>query len=60
MASKAKSIKSVEIKTEEFKRSMNEWVIFLDSTLRSAKERIYRLEKRIDELESRQQRDIEN
>ena len=38
----------------ELKSSMNEWIIFLDASLRNAKQHIMLLEKRIAELEERQ------
>jgi hypothetical protein len=37
-----------------FSDSMNEWIIFLDSSIRQSKEHIRFLEKRIAELEDRQ------
>ena len=39
---------------DELKRSTNEWIIFLDASLRDAKQQIRFLQKRIAELEERQ------
>ncbi len=36
----------------ELKRSMNEWIIFLDNTLRDVKQQVRFLERRVSELES--------
>lgn len=47
-----KSFYAVKADMDEFKRSMNEWVIFLDGSLRDAKQQIMVLERRIVELES--------
>ncbi len=49
-----KSFHAVKADMDEFKRSMNEWVIFLDGSLREAKQRIMELERKIAELEARQ------
>lgn len=47
-----KSFHAVKADMDEFKRSMNEWVIFLDGSLRDAKQHIRALERKIVELES--------
>lgn len=47
-----KSFHAVKADMDEFKRSMNEWVIFLDNSLRDAKEQVRFLERRVAELES--------
>ena len=39
---------------DDLKSSMNEWIIFFDASLRNAKQQIMLLEKRIAELEERQ------
>mgnify|MGYP001566513138 CR=1 FL=1 len=49
-----KSFHAVKSDVDEFKRSMNEWIIFLDGSLRDAKQRIMELERKIAELEARQ------
>ncbi|MBI3036639.1 hypothetical protein HYY73_02690 [Candidatus Woesearchaeota archaeon] len=49
-----KSFHAVKADMDEFKRSMNEWIIFLDGSLREAKQRIMELERKIAELEDRQ------
>ena len=49
-----KSFHAVKADMDEFKRSMNEWIIFLDGSLREAKQRIMELERKIAELEARQ------
>ena len=49
-----KSFQAVKADMDEFKRSMNEWVIFLDGSLREAKQRIMELERKLAELEARQ------
>jgi len=49
-----KSFMAVKGDVDEFKRSMNDWIIFLDGSLRDAKQRIHELENRIAELEARQ------
>lgn len=49
-----KSFHAVKADTEEIKRSVNEWIIFLDGSLRMAKERVLELENRLAELEARQ------
>lgn len=36
-----------------FRRSMNEWIMHLDSELIESKERILRLEAKVEELEAR-------
>lgn len=36
----------------ELKRSMNEWIIFLDNSLRDVKQQVRFLERRVSELES--------
>ena len=48
------SFRAAKADVDELKRSMNEWIIFLDSRLRDAKMQIWRLEARIVELEERQ------
>jgi hypothetical protein len=40
--------------SKEFQSSMNEWIIFLDNSVRQSKDHIRILEKRITELEERQ------
>ena len=47
-----KSFREVKSDMEEFRRSMNEWIIFLDNSLRDTKEQVRFLERRVDELES--------
>ena len=47
-----KSFHAVKADMDELKRSMNEWIIFLDGSLREAKQHIRVLERRIAELES--------
>lgn len=49
-----KSFQAVKGDMDEFRRSMNDWIIFLDGSLRAAKEQIMALERRIAELEERQ------
>ena len=49
-----KSFRVVKADVDEFRRSMNEWIIFLDGSLREAKQHIRVLERRIAELEERQ------
>ena len=49
-----KSFKVAKADIDELKRSMNEWIIFLDGSLRDAKMQIRRLERRINALEQRQ------
>ncbi len=49
-----KSFQAAKADVEDFRRSMNEWVIFLDSSLRHAKQQIRALEQRLAELEGRQ------
>ena len=46
------SFHAVKTDVEEFRRSMNEWIIFLDNSLRDAKEQVRFLERRVTELES--------
>lgn len=46
------SFKAAKADVEELKRSMNEWVIFLDNSLRDTKEQVRFLERRVTELES--------
>ena len=48
------SFRVAKADVDELKRSMNEWIIFLDGSLRNAKQQIMLLEKRIAELEERQ------
>ena len=48
------SFQAARADVEGFRRSMNEWVIFLDSSLRHAKQQIRALEQRLAELEARQ------
>ena len=49
-----KSFHAVKADMDEFRRSMNEWIIFLDGSLRDAKQQVRFLERRIAELEERQ------
>lgn len=49
-----KSFRAVKADMDEFKRSMNDWIIFLDGSLRDAKQRTMELERKIAELEARQ------
>ena len=49
-----KSFGAVKSDMDEFRRSMNEWIIFLDGSLRESKQHIRVLERRIAELEERQ------
>lgn len=51
-AATIKSFKSVKADVEELKRSMNEWVIFLDGSLRDARAQVAGLKRKINELES--------
>ncbi len=46
------SFKAAKADVDELKRSMNEWIIFLDNSLRDAKEQVRFLERRVSELES--------
>ncbi|MBI2580783.1 hypothetical protein HYV85_03145 [Candidatus Woesearchaeota archaeon] len=46
------SFQAARTDIDELKRSMNEWVIFLDNSLRDMKEQIRFLERRVAELES--------
>ncbi len=46
------SFRTAKADVEELKRSMNEWVIFLDNSLRDTKEQVRFLERRVTELES--------
>ena len=48
------SFRVAKADVNELKSSMNEWIIFLDASLRNAKQQIRLLEKRIAELEERQ------
>ena len=48
------SFRVAKADVDELKSSMNEWIIFLDNGLRDAKMQIRRLERRIVELEERQ------
>ena len=48
------SFRAAKADINELKSSMNEWIIFLDASLRNAKQHIMLLEKRIAELEERQ------
>lgn len=49
------SFAAVKADVDELKRSMNEWIIFLDGSLRDARMRILELEKKIDELKAGRQ-----
>lgn len=49
-----KSFAAVKTDVDELKRSMNDWIIFLDGSLRDAKMRLHAMEKRVSELEERQ------
>ncbi len=49
-----KSFHAVKADVDEFRRSMNEWIIFLNGSLREAKQQIRVLERRIAELEEHQ------
>ena len=46
------SFKAAKADVDELKRSMNEWIIFLDNSLRDVKQQVRFLEKRVSELES--------
>ena len=48
------SFRVAKADVDELKGSMNEWIIFLDASLRNAKQQIMLLEKRIAELEEHQ------
>ena len=52
-----KSFHAVKSDVDELKRSMNEWVIFLDGSLRDSKMRVHELERKIAELEAKNGRD---
>lgn len=49
-----RSFGAVKSDVDEFKRSMNEWIIFLDGAVRDLKMQVLELERRIAELEERQ------
>ncbi len=49
-----KSFGAVKSDMDEFRRSMNEWIIFLDGTVRDLKMQVLEMEKRVAELEERQ------
>ncbi len=49
-----KSFIAVKNDVDEFKGSMNDWVIFLDGSLRDARQRIYALERKVAQLEEKQ------
>ncbi len=51
-AATIKSFGSVKADMEELKRSVNEWVIFLDGSLRDAKLQVAGLKRKISDLES--------
>lgn len=46
------SFQAARADIDELKRSMNEWIIFLDNSLRETKEQVRFLERRVSELES--------
>ena len=46
------SFRAAKSDVDELKRSMNEWIIFLDNSLRDTKEQVRFLERRVAELES--------
>lgn len=46
------SFQAARADVDELKRSMNEWIIFLDNTLRDVKQQVRFLERRVSELES--------
>lgn len=46
------SFRAAKADVDELKRSMNEWIIFLDNSLRDTKEQVRFLGKRVAELES--------
>ncbi len=46
------SFQAARADIDELKRSMNEWIIFLDNSLRDTKEQVRFLERRVAELES--------
>ena len=46
------SFRAAKADVDELKRSMNEWIIFLDNSLRDAKGQVRFLERRVAELES--------
>ena len=46
------SFQAARADIDELKRSMNEWIIFLDNTLRDVKQQVRFLERRVSELES--------
>ncbi|MBI2144439.1 hypothetical protein HYU17_04800 [Candidatus Woesearchaeota archaeon] len=46
------SFRAAKADVSELKRSMNEWIIFLDNSLRDTKEQVRFLERRVSELES--------
>ena len=52
-----KSFAAVRADMDEFKRSINEWIIFLDGNMRDARMRIHELERKMAELEAKNGRD---
>jgi len=48
-----KSFGATKKDVDEFRRSMNDWIIFLDGSLRDAKMQVMQLSRRIAELEER-------
>ncbi len=49
-----RSFREAKADVDELRRSINEWVIFLDASLRDAKAQVRFLKQRIAELEERQ------
>ncbi|MBI2145193.1 hypothetical protein HYU18_02615 [Candidatus Woesearchaeota archaeon] len=46
------SFQAARAEMDELKRSMNEWVIFLDGSLRDIKQQLIELKRKVEELES--------
>ncbi len=47
-----KSFRVVKADVDEFRRSMDEWIIFLDGSLRDLKIEVMALKRKIDKVES--------
>ena len=57
----AKSFKAVKNDVEQFRQSMNDWIVFLDHNQRESKTRIRELERRLRILEAEKEiKDFEN
>jgi hypothetical protein len=50
------SFAAIRSDMDEFKASMNDWIIFLDRELRMTRMHVRQLQKRLEQMETRQQR----